>query len=83
MEVEAILDRLNGKPEESARTLAEAMAIAKEFAGDNSPAYRRAELERMLSLSAADDLNGLRILTQASQPEVGGPENPVGCLVKR
>lgn len=76
LEVEAILDRLNGRPEESARKLAEAMAIAKEFTGDNSPVYRRAELERMLSLSAADDLNGLRILTQASQPEVGGPENP-------
>lgn len=76
LEVEAILDRLNGRPEESARKLAEAMAIAKEFTGDNSPAYRRAELERMLSLSAADDLAGLRILAQASQPEVGGPENP-------
>ena len=76
LEVEAILDRLRGSPEESARKLAEAMAIANEFSGDSSPAYRRAEIERMLSLAAAADWAELQKACDASLPAPGKDANP-------
>lgn len=76
LEIEAILDRLQGKPEESAKKLGNAIDIAREFAGVSSPAFRRAELERLLSLHAAGDLDALKQHVDASEPAIEGAENP-------